>query len=157
MGIFKNIPTDLIFGGQAAAAYTSGSSFSIVGITSFLTVPQNFIDAAHSVYKADKFTTTVNSVSIGITNASPASVNPISSPITQTYTYTAGGSGLKIYVPVTGSLSAGPFTAGSTKGAYMTLSLGGATASLSTTDSSGGNPHSFDVTCIAPSNYNLYS
>lgn len=155
IGAFKGIQVDLIFGGMLFGSYEADSQFNISGITAYLTVPQYLINAAQSLYDAQTFVTTVSSVTIGLTNASPSTSNALSSPIVLTAAYEPTG-GLQLTVPQTGNLTVGPFTAGSTAGDYMYLSLGNATGVLDIKAANGTTTQTDDVSCHPDGQLDLY-
>lgn len=157
IGDKSGMPLDLIFGGFLEGSYPAGSDFSFDNITSFLTLNQGLLSSLREEYGAASLETIIDTIDIGLTNASPSPLNVLKTPITIDATFPDTGD-LVLAIPQTGSLDAGPFTASAdAAGQYMLLSLGDTTASLTLLDDGGCEIDTLPVTCSPYGVLDLYS
>lgn len=125
-----DVPLDLIFGGFLLGSYPALSSFSFTNITAFLSLNEGIVSFIRSYYGATGFTSTVSSVGLSLTHATPAQGNALKAPITIDATLPASGD-LVLTIPPSGSLTVGPFKADDAAGQYMFLALQDTSASIS--------------------------
>lgn len=103
---------------------------------------------------ATDFSTTINSFEITSTNASPASVNGLSSPYT-TETIAIPTGNYTLVFPETGNITVGPFTSGTTLGDQMYIGIGDANAVVNVFNSAGSQIDTVTVACTPPSPLNF--
>lgn len=136
--------------GQLPAVLPTGDPFAIEAATGHLNIPGSAVTQLMSAYPgATQAGGTISTLDINATNASPSSLNVAATPIDVPDQPLTSGQTLSIALPASGTLTVGPFTAGSS-GTYTRLTWGDAAGTITLADSSGQPVGTVQVSCQPP-------
>ena len=135
--------------GAVGTVVAPGQQFYLTEVRGGLEVPAIFMTLA-SIVGATTIDASVTTLNINSTDASPAVLNAAATPINVNGVPVTSGHSAAVTAPPTGTLTIGPFTAGAS--GIADLSIGNISATITLLNSSGGTVlFPITVNCTAPS------
>lgn len=135
--------------GELPAVLPTGLPYTIQSATGSLGIPASVVSQLMQAYPtATSASGSISTLDIDATNSTPSVLNVASTPIDVPSQPLAQGQGLTIDLPASGTLSVGPFTAGSV--GDTTLTWGQSAGTLTLQSASGATVATADVSCQAP-------
>ncbi len=135
--------------GAVTTALGPNQQFYLTDVRGSLEVPSAFMSLA-SLVGATTVSASVTTLNIDATNATPAVLNAAATPITITNIPVVNNQSETVTAPPNGSLNIGPFTAGTS--GLASLSIGNVAVTITLLNSSGATVlFPLTITCSAPS------